>query len=281
LAPRFVLIENVKGFFGGRNSAARYIQERLDDINRRGGWKYATTTFALNAADYGVAQRRERVFAVIDRLGSDVAIPPPTHANDPMTAWEAIGDLVNRDDEYPSGGTWAGLLPSIPEGGNYQFLTARGGGPELFGYRTRYWSFLLKLARDQPSWTLPASPGPDTGPFHWDNRHLTVRERLRIQSFPDSWELSGSLRTQIRQVGNATPPALAEAVGKQIFDLLLEPTRPRVYALHGIRRRDIPSPVLPIPVSSDYARYAGPKFAHPGTGAGPGRKRPATPDSSR
>lgn len=280
LAPRFVVIENVKGFFGGRNSAARHIGERLEQINRSGGWAYAATTFALNAADYGVAQRRERVFAVIDRLGSEVAPPPATHATDPITAWEAIGDLANCVDEYPSGGTWAGLLPSIPEGGNYQYLTARGGGPELFGYRTRYWSFLLKLARDQPSWTIPASPGPDTGPFHWDNRHLTVRERLRIQSFPDSWTLSGSLRAKVRQVGNATPPALAEAVGRQLFDLLLEQPRPRTGALHRSRRRDIPAPVLPIPVSSDYAQYAGPKFAHPGTGAGPGRKRLATPSQS-
>jgi DNA (cytosine-5)-methyltransferase 1 len=74
-----------------------------------------------------------------------------------------LADL-READLPPTQGNYAGLLPSIPEGSNYQYLTARGGGEELFGYRTRYWSFLLKLAKDLPAWTLAASPGPSTGP---------------------------------------------------------------------------------------------------------------------
>ena len=60
-----------------------------------------------------------------------------------------------------------GLLASIPEGQNYLWHTDRGGGlvGPLFGWRRRYWSFLLKLAKDQPSWTIQAEPGPATGHF--------------------------------------------------------------------------------------------------------------------
>ena len=63
--------------------------------------------------------------------------------------------------------------------------TNRGGREPLFGWRTRFWSFLLKFKKDQPSWTIQAQPGPATGPFHWwCNRHLTAHELCRLQTFP-------------------------------------------------------------------------------------------------
>src|SRR2546421_631152 len=81
-------------------------------------------------------------------------------------AYDAFADLPL--EASPSmRGRWAELLPSIPEGSNYQHHTDRGQGLPIFGFRTRYWSFLLKLAQDRPSWTISAQPGPATGPFHW------------------------------------------------------------------------------------------------------------------
>ena len=76
----------------------------------------------------------------------------------------------------------SGLLPSIPEGENYLWYTNRGGGLQLFGWRTRYWSFLLKLAKSLPSWTIQAQPGSAIGPFHWRSRKLTTREMCRLQT---------------------------------------------------------------------------------------------------
>ena len=75
-----------------------------------------------------------------------------------------------------------GLLPSIPEGENYLWHTNRGGGLQLFGWRTRYWSFLLKLAKSLPSWTIQAQPASAIGPFHWRSRKLTTREMCRLQT---------------------------------------------------------------------------------------------------
>src|SRR4029078_5650811 len=92
------------------------------------------------------------------------------------TTWDAIGHLSNREVDEPlaPAGKRAGLLPSSPEGNNYLWHTPRGGGKPLFGWRTRYWSFLLKLAKDKPSWTLQAQTGPATGPVHWPNRNPSV-----------------------------------------------------------------------------------------------------------
>ncbi|WP_081285068.1 DNA cytosine methyltransferase [Mycobacterium intracellulare] len=275
LRPRAVLLENVAGFFSGRISALPVLEKGVDEINGSHRTNYRWSIAALDAADYGVPQRRKRTFAVARRDGKPFTFPVPTHDEKPITAWDAIGDLPQADFT-PRPGSWLELLPAIPEGRNYLHLTSRGEGPELFGWRTRYWSFLLKLARDQPSWTLPASPGPNTGPFHWDNRPLTVTERLRLQGFPDGWQLSGNLRQQIKQVGNATPPPVAEAIGREIIAQLrlgdagarhdLAATSPR---LAIARRDDCPEPSPPSCIPPSHAANVGRYPAHPGTGLGP------------
>src|SRR3712207_2104614 len=107
-------------------------------------------------------------------------------------------------------GKWADLMPSIPEGRNYLWHTSRSGGLPLFGWRTRYWNFLLKLAKDQPSWTIQAQPGPATGPFHWESRKLSAAELGRLQTFPDGL-VYGCTRAGVQRLaGNAVPSALAE-----------------------------------------------------------------------
>ena len=151
------------------------------------------------------------------RNGAEPQWPGATHRDRPVRAWDALRDVRPRMTPNP-GGRYARLLPSVPEGQNYQYFTERGGGPALFGYRRRYWSFLLKLAKAEPAWTLPANPGPATGPFHWRSRPLAPEEVLRLQTFPSSWKLEGSYREQIRQAGNATPPLLAELLGRALAE---------------------------------------------------------------
>jgi DNA (cytosine-5)-methyltransferase 1 len=272
--PKAMLIENVAGFLAGTVSADAAISARLAEINSKHGTEYALSWHVVDAADYGVPQHRSRVLATAFRDGHVPDGPPPaTHADEHRTAWDALS-RVTIADPPKAAGKWADLLPCVPEGSNYLHLTARGGGPELFGWRTRYWSFLLKLARDRPSWTLPASPGPGTGPFHWDNRPLAPVERLALQGFPPGWELAGGERDKVRLAGNATPPPLAEAAGRQIAAAL---GRPRPAAEDGlvlaVAKADRPA-AAPRPSAGLPARYAalvGAKDAHPGTGAGPGR----------
>lgn len=265
--PKAVLLENVLGFVQGKKSALPAIEARLLALRLKTGRDYKLHWKLVNAADYGVPQNRRRVILVILRDGFKWSWPEVTHAHSPITTWMALSGLPKEKTYTPAKGKWASLLPSIPAGTNYQWLTASGGGVELFGYRTKYWNFLLKLDPDQPSWTLPASPGPSTGPFHWDNRPLTPRECMRLQSFPDSWKLAGDARTQIKQLGNATPPRLSWVFGRAIASSLgYKSTEVLPLPEPGNRRRRIPRPR---PVPNTFLSSIGEKPPHPGHGRGP------------
>lgn len=266
--PAVVLIENVPGFIKGRSAATRNIQLALRKINRIHKTKYRLEWRVVNAVEFGVAQRRERAILVAFREGNKFIWPSPTHSEQPVRAWDALSNVTPELTPKPMG-RWTELLPSIPEGHNYLWHTDAGGGRPLFGYRTRYWSFLLKLAKAAPAWTVPAQPGPATGPFHWENRPLAIEELLRLQSFPATWKVCGPRREQVRQIGNATPPLLAEvigrALGEQVFGLSYR-GRPK---LSISRRRTVPPARRSLPLPKSFARFEGEHSAHLGTGKGP------------
>jgi DNA (cytosine-5)-methyltransferase 1 len=139
-----------------------------------------------------------------------------------VTAGDA---LANLDCEAEPGevlrGQYAHLVPKIPPGENYLYYTAERGHPEpLFKWRSRYWSFLLKLSPNRPSPTIQAQPGPNIGPFHWENRRLRVGEIKRLFTFPDEFELVGTRTTVQAQLGNAVPPLLAQKVAAQVLEVL-------------------------------------------------------------
>jgi len=175
----------------------------------------------LNAADFGVPQRRQRllIVAVDSSLKIDFEFPKPEYSSHP-----AVGPFLkkvkcNEPDEYPNG-KWGNLIRLVPPGWNYLWFTERGGGPKIFKPGSRYWIFLLKLHPKRPSWTIPARPGSYDGPFHWKGRRLKIAEVKRIQCFPDDWSLVGGKRTQWLLLGEATPPPLAYAVGKKLAQIL-------------------------------------------------------------
>jgi len=211
--PKVLMLENVKGLtYKGKNEGLQLLKQGLKAINRRKNTSYVPHVISLNAADYGVPQTRERIFVIASIEGAKLVSPTPTHGDckdlEPyLTAWDAIGNLDNDNwsEELNLGGRWAGLLPSIPEGENYLWHTPRNeadGSEPLFGWRTRFWSFLLKLSKTKPSWTIQATPGPATGPFHWRNRMLSIEEICRLQTFPNEYTIVGSRRSAHRQVGN-------------------------------------------------------------------------------
>jgi DNA (cytosine-5)-methyltransferase 1 len=95
----------------------------------------------------------------------------------------------------------------------YLFYTENRGHPDpQFRWRSKYWSFLLKLSPDKPAPTIQAQPGPYIGPFYWENRRLRVAELKRLFTFPDEFEFVGSRNSVQAQVGNSVPPLLAEKV---------------------------------------------------------------------
>lgn len=226
--PRAFVLENVYALTYN-NRASRPAYERLlREIDAAG---YRWQARVLNAADYGVPQARPRLFIIGARKRSkQPELPEPTHGG----SWErrasgnaerahvgtaeALAGLVTEPEpEEVLRGQYAALLADIPPGGNYLHYTAERGYPSpLFKWRSRYWSFLLKLHPERPSPTIQAQPGPNVGPFHWDNRRLRVGEVKRLFSFPDTFDFVGSRSSVQAQLGNSVPPLLAHQVVAQV-----------------------------------------------------------------
>jgi DNA (cytosine-5)-methyltransferase 1 len=282
--PQVLLLENVKGLaYKGKDEGIKLLRHELAAINRRHGTSYALQEIHLNTAAHGVPQMRERLFLVTTIDGRRLEFPSPTHGEgddrEPYrTAWDAIGHLDHETwpPELNPTGQWADLLPSIPEGHNYLWHTPRNeqkGSEPLFGWRTRYWSFLLKLAKNKPSWTIQAEPGPATGPFHWRSRLLSIEEFCRLQTFPDGYEIVGTRRSAHRQVGNAVPSAMAEFLGLEIRRQLFGEKVRRSLRLVPPARSDCPPPVRAVRVPKQYLQLRGRHRDHPGTGLGPAARQ--------
>jgi len=228
LRPKAFLIENVPGL------AYKVHRDALDVVlTQATALGYTCAYQVINAADYGVPQVRERFFIVGTRKRKPFTFPDPTHSvdpdgdlfSDPLKPWNTAGSAIgefdttqNEDDEgHFAGGQFHDLLRMVPPGDNYLFFTKERGHPQpRFRWRSRYWSFLLKLSPDRPSWTIQARRSNNMGPFHWKNRILRIEEIKRLQSFPDGWYLSGTIEQQWRQVGNAVPPLLAKTLAQAI-----------------------------------------------------------------
>jgi DNA (cytosine-5)-methyltransferase 1 len=281
--PHAFVLENVEGLaYDGKDEGLRLLLDAIETINRRTGSRYKPQFKVRNAADYGVPQLRRRFIMVGARDGTEFRFPETTHCEDPgadlltrlqlphKTAWDALADIApDPAEELQVRGKWAALLPSIPEGQNYLWHTDRLGGMPLFGWRRRYWSFLLKLAKNLPSWTIAAQPGPAIGPFHWENRRLSMRELSRLQTFPDDVQVFGGRTSVQRQIGNAVPSLLAEVIGREIRTQLLGLSQLRgELRLLPPARGQAPAPERVKPVPRKYRALVGRHTPHPGTGRG-------------
>jgi DNA (cytosine-5)-methyltransferase 1 len=285
--PKAFLLENVYGLaYQGKDEGLRHLLEGIAQINHQTGTNYAVSWQVINCAAYGIPQIRERVFMIGARDGKTFRFPEPTHApqdgssenlfgpkRDPYrTAWDALGDLPEPDnlEGMRVAGQWGDLLPTIPEGENYLWHTSRGGGHSLFGWRTRYWSFLLKLAKRLPSWTIQAQPGAAIGPFHWRNRRLTFQEMARLQTFPEDLKIDCGRTEMQRMVGNAVPSLIAEVLAREIRRQLLGAPLSSALKLLPPRRKRIPPPEAAAPLPKKYRSLIGDHADHPGEGKGRG-----------
>lgn len=283
LLPTAFVMENVHGIaYTGKEEGFRLLSRLTDEINLRHGTSYRLSWQVVNAADYGVPQLRQRLFLVAHRGGEAFRFPPATHAAPGTaaslfstglpwaTAWDAIGgeSPVGSGENLQVRGRWAELLPSIPEGENYLWHTSRKGGLPLFGWRRCYWSFLLKLAKDRPSWTIQAQPGPAIGPFHWESRLLSAREMARLQTFPPGVNITGTRSAIQKQFGNAVPSLLAEVIGRAVVEQFFGITFSGECSLAVKPRRPIPPPEPNRPVPDKYLHLQGDHEEHPGPGKG-------------
>lgn len=221
------VFENVPSIKHPRN---RPIYEGL--VRKAAEAGYEVTEITARAAAHGVAQTRERVVvlgskkrkpvapaethSIID--GGDLLLPPAVTAGE---ALEGLNVPELFEPEEVISGRWAQHLAEVPPGWNYKALTEWAGHPNpTFVAETRFWNFLLKLSPDRPSWTIAASPGPWTGPFHWENRRLRTPELAALQGFPRGYLLEGPRRERVRQMGNAVPVPVAEVMIRSVLESL-------------------------------------------------------------
>ncbi|MBA4147070.1 MAG: DNA cytosine methyltransferase [Verrucomicrobia bacterium] len=248
LQPRYFVIENVKGLLSAAlkhrplaergpgfpplkpseeyGSAFRRILEDLKAFCEKTG--YCATWGTLNAADFGVPQKRERFVIIGARDGSSIW-PVATHAengSDGLHPWvdfqTAVADLNENEPVYqPFNEVNLEYLRRIPAGANWRALPtelqaqAIGGAYHSWGGRC---GFLRRLAWNEPAPTIINNPrSRATMLCHpAEDRPLSVQECARIQGFPDEWRFAGAIGEQYRQIGNATPVGLGSAIGAAI-----------------------------------------------------------------
>ncbi len=241
MRPKYFLIENVRGLLsasytppgidsscaGEKGSALAYLLGKIEEI----GYSFSFTLY--DAANYGVPQRRERVIIIGSREGYRVPLVPPSHSENAangLKSWVSLREAIEGLHTCT-----AGVIPErrkkfyryLSAGQNWKDLPvelqkeAMGKSFELQGGKT---GFYRRLSWDKPAPTLVTCPTmPATELCHPDEiRPLSVEEYARIQMFPDSWKFAGNLSAVYKQIGNAVPVGLAEAVGRHIlwFDSL-------------------------------------------------------------
>lgn len=230
IQPDGFVLENVESILHPSNKAA--VENIFENMERLG---YYYSTLKINAAEYGIPQKRKRVFFLASKNPIDANITK-THgsekecaSNPDLLPFERVIDWIGifddpifwNNESLGTEGKWENALTCIPFGKNYIALSARDGHPNpLFVAGKRYWSSLLKLDPTLPSWTIIASPGHWEGPFHWKNRRLSIRELAAIQTFPDDYKFFGTVASQHKQIGNAVPPLLGKLIVEELIKWL-------------------------------------------------------------
>lgn len=249
LRPRFVLLENVRGLMtasgqeGRPGEVLQHVQRLFEDVG------YGVSWALLNAADFGVPQRRVRLYMIGSAEYALPAFPDPTHArvtqaNDLRKPWVPLGEVLNAMEPAPPQdvveprGVNADAVRALRPGTGLKtkgrVVANRPGGH--WGYRQD--SFMADLGL--PSRTIRAASTPDWVRIEGQVRRLTWQEAAKLQGFPSEWSFAGSAAARFRLIGNAVQADMAHLLG----DLLLR----------QLRTAPVTSPVRSLPWPADFRR---------------------------
>lgn len=241
--PRAIMIEQVKGLLNAKDLSGtaggvfKMFVRQLESLGYVVKWR------TLSAVEYGVAQRRERIFLVAVS-NAEFNFPPATHSEHGdlfllpcKTVGEVIGDLPpplkkSDVDEIPVD-SHIDITPArdrerihgVPEG---KYLSSQVHLPkeQLCGLTKKDTTKFLRMDRSKPANTLR---GGEIFFHPTEDRYLTPREYMRIHGYPDDYFLCGPIRgrsgtakflDQYRQISNSVPPPVAKAVAEKILEIL-------------------------------------------------------------
>ena len=217
--PKGFLFENVYRIVGAQGGKP---WEEIQKAFRKVGYKLFFRI--LDFADYGVPQHRERLIIVGLKEG-EFLFPRPSHGPDSnnnksyYNAGKAVLNIKKTKDHAKFNGHHSHLLELIPPGLNYSFFTEKLGHPEpIFSWRSKFSDYLYKADPKKPVRTIKANGGQYTGPFSWENRHFTIDELKRLQTFPDNYTINGNNRIVLRQIGNSVPPQASRLLSLAVLD---------------------------------------------------------------
>ena len=203
IEPEAVMLENVKGLATARfKDYRKQITDRLEDLGYEWDWQ------VLNSSEMGVPQLRPRFILVALRPAAYEHFEWPNAQKTPPTVGKSLRTLMGANgwdglDEWVKKAD--GIGPTLVGG------SRKHGGPDLGPTRARAaWLQLgvdgRSIAAEAPSATDPVDLAPK----------LTLEMAAKIQGFPPNWKFAGRKTAAYRQIGNAFPPPVAEAIGRQI-----------------------------------------------------------------
>lgn len=227
LSPKFILLENVRGFLSIKGTRKKLVEEICDSLIHLG---YEVHLNLVNAADFGVPQNRLRVIIVGVKKSATVGTYrfPKTMSGLDLSIGKAIRGIKpncpNQNDLLRLNPQAIQIGSMVPEGGSWKSIPYEKLPPRLQYIRNnmrkyRWPNFYRRFHRTEIAGTITAAFKPENaGVWHpLKGRVLSAREIARIQTFPDSFRFYGrSVKSIYEMIGNAVPPGLARVFAESI-----------------------------------------------------------------
>jgi DNA (cytosine-5)-methyltransferase 1 len=222
IGPRAFLLENVPGLTReAMRPSFNYLVQALRDLGYKVDWR------VLKAADYGVAQSRRRLF-MMGFLSGEPQWPEPTHGDGTARGWKSAGEVLDPGQILGRPNLSKVVYAKRPDlrPGPYDGLLFNGGGRPI-DLRTLAPTMLASMGGNKTPWLdtldivpayhahLLAGGAPRSGVVS-GARRITVAEAAALQTFPGGAVFAGPRSSQYRQIGNAVPSSLAQAVGQAV-----------------------------------------------------------------
>jgi len=218
IMPKIFIAENVKGLVQGKSAEllgsnqlsifgnhSDTIYHKLSDCG------YVVNYKVLNAINFNVPQKRERIFIVGVRKDLNKVITFPKGNNNIITLDKAFDGIINTKDDLDE--------VNIERYEVYNHLLKMGIGKSFHNTR-----LLRKASPNKSAYTITASYGVLGGrcEHHWDNRKFTIKELIRISSFPEDYYLGNTYSEKAERIGRAVPPLLMKEVASHVYNTILK-----------------------------------------------------------